>query len=269
MSNLRQKLWSSAIFRNLIYILIASVVLFVALIFFLRMYTNHGQKLILPDYVGMNVEDARKSAKENEFEIVVDDSVHIVGKPGGEILSQNPAPESGVKEGRKVYVTIAKYNPDIFLSSRLPQLYGERFDLKAKELETLFKIKSNIKAYAYDPGPRDHILEVQYNGKPIENAKGKNNRVEIAKGDQLDFVLSKREGGRVKVPNLVCKELEAAKFMCQAARLGVGEVIEKGEISDLSTAYVYDQIPKANGERVDMGTSIQIFVVQEKPDACK
>ena len=259
MTEIRKKLWSSPIIRNIAYIALATIGLFIALVFFLRFYTNHGQKLSLPDYVGMNIEEARKMAAENDFELIADDSVHIVGKPGGEILSQNPDPESPVKEGRKVYVSITKYNPDVFLSARLPQLYGQRFDLKAKELETLFKLNCNIIAYSYDPGPRDHILEVQYKGKPIENAKGKNKRVEIAKGEQLDFVLSKRDGGRVEVPDLMCKQLEAAKFLCQAARLGIGEIVENGEITDLSTAYVYDQVPKPSEGKVGMGTDRLIF----------
>lgn len=238
------------------------------MLFFMRFYTNHGQKLILPDFTGMNLQEAKNLAEDSDFQLIVDDSVHIVGKPGGEILTQNPKPESPVKEGRKVYLSVTKYNADVFMSARLPQLYGQRYDLKAKELETLFKLKCNIKAYAYDPGPKDHILEVQHNGKPIENAKGKNKRVEIAKGDQLDFILSKREGGRVEVPDLICKQLEAAKFLCQAARLGIGEIVETGDITDLSNAYVYDQIPKPGGEKVDMGSAVQIFISQNKPETC-
>lgn len=216
----------------------------------------------------MPIEKANEVAEDGDFQIVINDSVHIVGKSGGEILAQNPKPASGVKEGRKVYVTIAKYKADQFLSERLPQLYGQRFDLKAKELETLFKLKSKIIGYAYDPGPRDHILEVQHNGKPIENAKGKNTKVEISKGDELGFVLSKRDGGKVEIPNLLCNTLETARFLCQAARLTIGEVREQGEITDLSNAFVYDQLPKPGGEKHDMGTAVQIFVKQEKPDDC-
>jgi beta-lactam-binding protein with PASTA domain len=234
----------------------------------MRFYTNHGQKLILPDFIGMNIEEAKEMGKEADFQLIVNDSVHIVGKAGGEILSQNPIPESGVKEGRKVYVSITKYNPDLFVSSQLPDLYGQRFDLKAKELKTLFKIDCKIIGYAYDPGPRDHILEVQYKGKPIQNAKGKNNRIEISKGSQLDFILSKRDGGKVRIPDLACKQFEEAKFLLQTARLTVGELVEQGEISDLATAYVYDQEPRAGGQRVSMGQAIQIFLVQEKPESC-
>lgn len=248
--------------------ILASIGLFIILIFFLKFYTNHGQKLILPDFTGMNIVEAEKLADDNDFQLIVDDSVHIVGKPGGEILSQNPKPEAGVKEGRKVYVSVTKFNADKFTSARLPQLYGKRFDLKAKELETLFKVECVVKDYVYDPGPKDHILEVQYKGTPIENAKGKNGRVEIAKGDQLEFILSKRQGGRVDVPDLLCKQFEAAKFLCQAARLGIGEIVETGEIIDLSSAYVYDQTPPPGTKKVDMGSSVQIFIQQDKPENC-
>ena len=269
MTDIRQKLWASPLFRNLVYLIGASLALFILVILVLRFYTNHGQKLILPDFIGMSIEEAREMAAEEEFQLIVNDSVHIVGKPGGEILSQNPLPESGVKEGRKVYVSITKHNPDRFLSSQLPDLYGHRFDLKAKELKTLFKVDCKIIGYAYDPGPRDHILEVQYDGKPIQNSKGKNNRIEISKGSQLDFILSKRDGGKVKVPDLSCKPLEEAKFLLQAARLTVGEIVEQGEITDLATAYIYDQEPRAGGDRVSMGQAIQIFLVQQKPVSCE
>ena len=267
-SNIRQRIWSSVLIRNVVYLGLASLLIFILLLVFLRVYTNHGQKLVLPDFKGMAIDDALALAEDQDFELIIDDSVHIVGKPGGEILAQNPKAEAGVKEGRKVYVTIAKYKADRFLAERMPQLYGQRFDLKAKELETLFKIKSKIIGYAYDPGPRDHILEVQYQGKPIENAKGKNKKVEIAKGDELGFVLSKRDGGKVDIPDLKCNSLEAGKFLCQAARLTIGEVREEGEITDLSNAYIYDQIPKPGGDKVPMGTAVQIFITQEKPTDC-
>lgn len=268
MTTIKQKIWGSTLIRNLVYLLGASILVFFLVVVFLRVYTHHGQRLEMPDFLGMHVDTAARFAEENEFQIIVDDSVHIVGKPGGEILTQNPKPSSGVKEGRKVYVTVTKYNADVFLSERLPQLYGERFDLKAQELETLFKIKSKIIGYAYDPGPRDHILEVQYKGKPIENAKGKNRKVEIAKGEELSFILSKRDGGSVTVPDLRCNTLETARFLCQAARLTIGEVHEKGEITDMSTAIIYAQEPTPEDGRVGMGTAIQVFISQEPPANC-
>jgi beta-lactam-binding protein with PASTA domain len=262
------KIWQFALVRNVTYILGASVFLFIALLIFLRVYTQHGQKLILPEYVGMLYDEASDIAKKNDYQLIIDDSVHIVGKPGGEILSQNPRAGSGVKAGRKVYVTIAKFNPDVFMSSQLPELYGKRYDLKAQELATLFKLDCKIIGYKYDPGPKDHILEVQYQGKPIENKNGKNGRVEIARGDQMGFVLSKRDGGQATVPELSCKTLGEAEFLVSSARLTIGKVQERGEITDRTTAYIIVQDPPSGGAKVAMGSPIELTIVQEKPEGC-
>ena len=51
----------------------------------LRFYTNHGQELEMPDYIGVQLDEASKNAEDKTFQIVVTDSVHIVGTAGGEI----------------------------------------------------------------------------------------------------------------------------------------------------------------------------------------
>ena len=266
---LRQKLWSNTLIRTLTYVIIATLVLFILLTLWLKVYTNHGQKLILPDYTGMLYKDALDLAKQNDFELIIDDSVHIVGKPGGEILRQNPQAESGVKEGRKVYITVTKHNADVFMSAQLPELYGSRFDLKASELSTLFKLDCRIIGYQYDPGPVDHILEVRYKGKPIENKKGRNRKVEIARGDILEFILSNKEGGKFRVPDLVCQTVEAAKFKATSSKMKVGEMTATGEITDPATAYVISQNPPADGSKIPMGSVIQVTIAQERPDDCQ
>ena len=66
----------------------------------------------LPDYENTLIDDANKDANKRSFEIIVNDSVHIVGRRGGMIINQNPVKGSLVKENRKIYVTITKFNPD-------------------------------------------------------------------------------------------------------------------------------------------------------------
>jgi len=266
--SLRKKIWENYFAKNIILLILASVVLFFLVTLFVRFYTNHGQKLILPDYIGMNYDDAQDLASTNNFELIIDDSVHIVGKPGGEILAQNPDPESGVKEGRKVYITIAKYNPDKFLSAQLPVLYGKRFDHKVKELSNIFKLDCQVIGHQYDPGPIDHILEVRYDGKPIENKKGKNSKIEIARGDKLEFILSSKDGGKAQVPDLVCQSLESARFVIATSKMKIGSVTESGEITDEGSAYIISQNPEADGSKIDMGSPINVTISQEKPEDC-
>ena len=78
----------------------------------LKMYTHHGQELELPDYTGYQYEDAVRDARKKKFRMSVLDSIHVLGKPGGEILKQNPEPRSLVKQKRMIYVTITKRSPD-------------------------------------------------------------------------------------------------------------------------------------------------------------
>ena len=268
--SIKDRVMQSYTLRNLLYMIGFLILLFLIIFFGLRIYTSHGQKLDLNDFVGVHMSDALEMADDNNFKIIVDDSVHIVGKQGGEILAQNPIAGSPVKKGRKVYVTVAKYSADVFLSSQLPPLYGRKYDLKSKEISTQFNMDCVIEGYAYDPGPRDHILEVRYLGKPIENAKGRNKNVEIAKGQKLSFILSKRDGGEVVIPNLVCSTIETARFLCQSSRVTLGDVVDEiGDIGDLKSAFIYAQEPAADGtSKMPMGTAIKVYIKETPPVDC-
>src|SRR5690606_23026533 len=81
---------------------VASLLVVLGIFLWLKLYTHHGQQLTLPDYTGMDLELARKDASRKSFDLVVDASVHMVGRKGGEILSQNPEGNSKVKENRKI-----------------------------------------------------------------------------------------------------------------------------------------------------------------------
>ena len=235
----------------------------------LKVYTHHGQELEMPDYTGYMYDDAVKDAKRNKFRISIQDSLHILGKPGGEIIKQNPVAGSLVKQNRMIYVTITKRSPDKIISSRLPEMYGKNYERKKRELEEHFEIKSRIADTRFDPGDPGQILEVRYKGETIIDARGRNNAVPIEKGDYLDFVISSTSGGKVEVPDLTCKTYEEARFLLENLGLKVGEVSQRGEIADLNTAFVVDQFPPADGSIIEMESNIQLTLAAEKPGACR
>ena len=243
--------------------------IFILLVFlWLKIYTHHGQELELPDYTGYQYEDAERDARKKQFRMSVLDSIHVLGKPGGEILKQNPAPRSLVKQRRMIYVTITKRSPDKIMSSRLPEMYGKNFDRKKKELAEHFEIKSKVVDTRFDPGEAGQILEVRYKGKVIMDNRGRKNDVAIEKGDVLDFVISEKSGGIVAVPNLICKTYEEAQFLLENLGLVVGEITEKGNIDNMASAYIIDQEPAEN-EEIMMEMPIQITVSQNKPGKCE
>ena len=200
--------------------------------------------------------------------MIVSDSIFVIGEKGGKILKQNPEAGDEVKENRKVYVTVTKYNADKIKVSKLPILYGNDYSQKKTELEYR-GIKSEIKDRKYDPGEPNHILEVYYNEELIIDKDKIASDVEIEKGGTLAFVISDRGGGEIKIPLLQCMPMAEAEFILEQSKLSVGNVLEKGEITDRLSAFVLAQNPPADGSsKLAMGSSVDLTIVQEKPEQC-
>jgi len=235
----------------------------------LKIYTHHGQELKMPDYTGIPYEEAVKDANRHKFRISIQDSLHILGRSGGEVIRQNPTPGSLVKQNRMIYVTITKRSPDKILSGRLPEMYGKSYDRKKLELEEHFEIKSRIADTRYDPGDPGQVLAVQYKGVTIIDSKGRDNTVQIEKGDYLDFIISSKSGGKVEVPDLICKTYEEAQFLLENLGLKVG-LVEKSEgVETLEGSFVTVQDPPADGGIIDMESNVNITVSASKPTFCK
>lgn len=235
----------------------------------LKLYTRHNQQLELPDYVGYQLSDAERDAQEKNFRLQVLDSIHIVGRPGHEILYQNPVAQSLVKENRTIYVTISKFSADKIPVSRLPVLYGKSYSRKQSELLQSFEIKSKIVGRQYDPGEPDQILMVIYNGDTIIDRRGRLDEVMIEKGTTLEYIVSHRKGGRLEIPDLLCKTFAEAKFLIANSGLVLGEVITDGQIGAVDSAYVSGQVPDPEEGSMLMGQEIRLSLSKYLPSHCQ
>ncbi len=252
---------------QLLYIFLFIVGVMMLTLLWLRFYTNHGQELEMPDYIDVQLDEASKNAEDKTFQIVVTDSVHIVGTPGGEIRDQNPKGGSKVKENRKIYVTITKYNADRMKLSDLPTLYGRDFEQKRKELQHL-NINANIKEFKYDSGEPNHILEVWYKGKIVANRDIERNDVEIEKGGTLDFVLSEQSGGAAAIVDVRCMTVGKARFFLKNTKFNLGE-IEPASLAGDDSAIIVEQEPFFDpGRVIERGTKFKVKVSSERPPNC-
>ena len=231
------------------------------------MYTHHGQSIEMRSYVGVNIGEARQDAQKHKFEVVVLDSVFLVGKSGGEIVRQNPEGGAKVKKNRKIYVTITKSVADQVPVRRLPVLYGKDFERKRRELKQAFEIDSKIIGYRYDRGAPNHILEVSYRGTPIIDAQTRKDQVMIEKGGMLEMVLSKTSGASLIMPNLRCATFDEASFQLQTLSLNVGETYLDDEIRDKGSAFIWKQEP-AGSQPVSMGDTITLYLSATAPEDC-
>ncbi|KXK38149.1 MAG: PASTA domain-containing protein [Saprospiraceae bacterium] len=260
--------FSMVFVKQLLMIMGGLLILLLLVLLWLRIYTHHGQKIELPDFIGKNIGDARQMATDHDFEIIAADSLFIVGKPGGLITDQNPKPGSMVKERRKIYVTVTKYIKETVRVADLPTLYGNAYEQKKTELKYR-DIESVIKDYKYDPGEPNHILEVYYNGELVISRDGRKDNVVIEKGGTLEFVLSRRDGGDVMIPNLKCVTLDEAKFILESSRLMLGDISKRGEDAEDAVWYIIAQSPPYDGiTNIKMGDKVSVTVATKKPDIC-
>lgn len=242
---------------------------FLLISLFLRWFTHHGEALPLPDYIGKFIEEARTDAERHNFKLEVIDSVYVVGKNGGIILSQSPRGETKVKRKRTIYVTVTKGQADEIPSGRLPVLYGKSYERKSRELKNGFEIYTTIAGYAFDPGPENYILAVIYNGDTIVSATERRTDVMIEKGATLSCILSKSSGGELNIPNLVCKPFSEAIFLARSLNIKLLDESLDGELDDRYSAYIHRQEPSFDpGNKITMGDTIMVFLRKSRPDFC-
>ncbi|MBK8966303.1 MAG: PASTA domain-containing protein [Saprospiraceae bacterium] len=231
----------------------------------LKCYTNHGESLQVPNYVGMGIQEAVRKAQSRDFEYVINDSIYVPGRPPGEVLAQNPKAESRVKEGRTIYFTVTKNNPDII---KMPDLVGsDDYDLYSRKINRL-GLKPRILARVADPKLAPNtIVAVLYRGDTVTQDIRYGFKVEM--GATIDFIVSEQVTLTVEIPDCVCQTYDAARFLITSSNLSIGAVIKDATVYDEQSAYVWRQTPPYEAEgTMRVGEQIDLYLTQELPAAC-
>ncbi|MBR1449254.1 MAG: PASTA domain-containing protein [Prevotella sp.] len=104
--DIMDKLKAPFLWINLLAMAAVIVLLCFGVIWGLDLYTNHGEGVEVPDFVGKNYTRAIEVAEEKGLMLVANDSTYIKEMPAGCVVLQQPGVGSQVKEGRIIYVTI-------------------------------------------------------------------------------------------------------------------------------------------------------------------
>lgn len=161
-----------------------TVLLGVGVIFFLNIYTRHGNEVKMPNFIGEDSKLLLQNAENNDFIIVVSDYMYDKKVVEGVVLKQNPLPDESVKKGRKVYLTVASSVPP---TVRMPNLQ----DVSQRQAEIMLKaIGLEIDRIIYKPSPFENaVLDQLYKGRAIAPD------TEISVGEKITLVV----GRKVKV----------------------------------------------------------------------
>jgi len=178
-------LLSKAFLKQLLIAIGASIVLVFLVLWWLRMTTNHNQRIEVPDLAKMSLDDVERSLDELDLRFEVLDSANFnPDYPRYSVIDQIPKAGKHVKEDRKIYLTI---NPTGYKKLVIPLVVGRtRRQAEPTLLAMGFKIgKVTYRRYI----AKDEVLELRHKGKKI--GKGES----LPKTSVIDMVLGDGDGG--------------------------------------------------------------------------
>ena len=240
---------SRVFFRHLLISVVITVALLFAVFQILAVYTFHGKEVKVPDYVGLTLNELKASATYSDFEFVVVDSVYDPQKEKGTIVTQDPLPNSKVKQHRKLYLTVIASVPE---KVSMPDL---------KDL-TLRQAIATLQTYGLQIGRMEYVPDIGTNAVLKQMYKGREVRpgTMMEKGATIDLVLGLGLGGtRIHIPFLVGMTRSAALSLLSADSLYMGAEIYM-DTKDTVNARVYKQSPAySSGLYLNIGQSIDIW----------
>lgn len=234
--------------KHLAYSILLFIVISWITLSFLKIYTRHNQVAITPNYVGLMMDQVNSLESSKDFTLVVVDSIYDYTRKPGSVISQDPLPETKVKPGRAVYLSLVSYVPEKVSMPALIDLSLRR----AKALLQTYGLKLGSIRIAPDIA-KNAVLKFTVNGRTVKPG------TPILKGSIVDLVIGSGTGGGMPaIPFLIGKTRESARL--ELSRLGfvVGNESYTGDC-DSTNAQVYEQDPVyVYGKRIIGGSSFSL-----------
>ncbi len=250
--NNKKNIFGNWIVKNLLGMVGVYVVVILIITLCLGLFTRHGKEIKVPDFTGMNIPQARALAEKNKLEVLVSDSVYVRRMAPGSIYRQNPAPGSGVKQGRKIRVVINAVNPKQVV---VPNVVG--YSLRQAISEIIGAgLQVGTLSYTNDFAT-NNVLAQSYRGEDIEAG------TQLESDSVIDLTLGvNAKENETMVPDLLGMHLLQATDQLHDNSLNVGRVFYERDIrtyADSLAAVIYRQVPDIGGDPVKMGGTVKLY----------
>ncbi len=217
----------------------------------LSVYTRHGQSLSLPNLKGLNIEEVEKLLEQKKLRYVITDTVFVDKLPKLAVAEQNPAPNSKVKEGRIIYLSI---NSDASATVLMPNLINSSLRYAETVLAGMGLVVGNV---SMRPDiAQNAVLDQLWKGQSMQPG------TKLPKGSSIDLVVGDGSGGAlVPMPNLNGLNLIDATNVLQTSLLQLGTVVYEGQVKDSTKAVVKRQNPPfLEGATMKGGEFVDLFL---------
>jgi beta-lactam-binding protein with PASTA domain len=213
----------------------------------IKSYTNHGEALKLPDFQGLTLEQLEENKYTAVFDFIVTDSVFSSDAKPGSIIKQNPSPDSKVKRGRNVYITVVAMTPEMTL---MPDLK----DLTVRQAVSSLKSSGlKIGKLLFVPDMADNAVLGQYfAGDTLLTGD------ELIAGSEIDLLIGKENNNPAPIPFLIGLTESSAIDLVHISSFNTGKVMYMDTLAERD-GKVYKQTPLWTGE-LERGGVIDIWL---------
>ena len=155
------------------------------LMFYLRVSTNHDQKIPVPDLAKMTLDEADAALEDLDLRWeIIDTTNYNPDFPKKSVIEQLPKAGSFVKENRTIYLTV---NRSDYRELPVPNVVGRT---RRQAEPTLTSLGFKIGKVSYRPYiAKDEVLQLRHNGELLEPGDM------LQKTAVIDLVLGDGDGG--------------------------------------------------------------------------
>lgn len=191
-----KKIFSRTLFGNCLGIVVVTIVLALASLLFINIYTHHGREVSVPNICGMDQSVAQRKLEALGLRMEVTDTGYVYNAAPFSVLEQNLKPGEKVKPGRIILITI---NADGPRQIALPDIADNCSRREAEDKLRVLGFK--LGATEYVQGDPDWVYGIKVNGKnvmagtrvsvnsPVTLVVGSGGSIEEYNGnDSLDYV---------------------------------------------------------------------------------
>jgi beta-lactam-binding protein with PASTA domain len=230
-------------------ILASALVMFFAFFFlYLPWTTNHGKSVQVPDLKGLTLEEVEAILDEKDLNYEVSDSTFVIGQKPLSVFSHYPKPESPVKKGRKIFLTIIT---DKVPKVSIPNVVGRSVNSASNLLSS---VGLQVGQTEFIPAiEKNTVLRLKLDGAEVSTGKS------VPKGSKITLVAGDGFGNTtVSVPDLEGMSYDEADILVAGSSLNIGTILYDNA-SDLPQGTVVRQKPAA-GTNLRIGDEVNLWL---------
>ncbi|MFC7358610.1 PASTA domain-containing protein [Jejudonia soesokkakensis] len=180
-------LTTKAFLKQLLFAILAVIILCFLVLWWLRSTTNHGDTIEVPSLSKLSLDKVEDILDDNDLRYEILDSANYNPDfPKYAVIEQIPKAGKFVKEDRKIYLTL---NPSGYRKIKVPDVTSKT---ERQAVPTLLASGFEIGKISTRPHISDQVLEMRYNGTKLEPG------TELQKTSKIDLIIGDGSRNRVQ-----------------------------------------------------------------------